>query len=202
MSTAIVHVMTAVFLSSCGFQTERWVSLPGKQWCRDPGLGHSCPVGVWWGQLWGDNRRGQKFHQLPAQQGHQVRLLMWLKDSPESVFTYWSITSSCVLLRRRMSCEEALAHPWMAAFDSEDLAATKCLSKEKMKRFLARQKWKVTHPPTWLLQSWSVGFAVHFWLAQCLSHRKLVRPCLPWRGWLCSPEAIALCLLPALEQVP
>ncbi|XP_056258199.1 myosin light chain kinase, smooth muscle [Seriola aureovittata] len=44
--------------------------------------------------------------------------------------------------RRRMSCEEALAHPWMAAFDSGDLAATKCLSKEKMKRFLARQKWK------------------------------------------------------------
>ncbi|XP_018558000.1 myosin light chain kinase, smooth muscle isoform X1 [Lates calcarifer] len=44
--------------------------------------------------------------------------------------------------RRRMSCEEALAHPWMAAFDSEDLATTKCLSKEKMKRFLARQKWK------------------------------------------------------------
>ncbi|KAG7243548.1 hypothetical protein INR49_011104 [Caranx melampygus] len=44
--------------------------------------------------------------------------------------------------RRRISCEEALAHPWMAAFDSEDLAATKCLSKEKMKRFLARQKWK------------------------------------------------------------
>ncbi|XP_051243409.1 myosin light chain kinase, smooth muscle isoform X2 [Dicentrarchus labrax] len=44
--------------------------------------------------------------------------------------------------RRRMSCEEALAHPWMAAFDSRDLATTKNLSKEKMKRFLARQKWK------------------------------------------------------------
>ncbi|XP_068193291.1 myosin light chain kinase, smooth muscle isoform X2 [Antennarius striatus] len=43
--------------------------------------------------------------------------------------------------RRRMSCEEALAHPWMAAFDSGDLE-TKNLSKEKMKRFLARQKWK------------------------------------------------------------
>lgn len=43
-----------------------------------------------------------------------------------------------------MSCEEALAHPWMAAFDSGDLTATKNLSKEKMKRFLARQKWKVT----------------------------------------------------------
>ncbi|XP_029364062.1 myosin light chain kinase, smooth muscle isoform X2 [Echeneis naucrates] len=44
--------------------------------------------------------------------------------------------------RRRMSCQEALAHPWMAAFDSGDPASTKCLSKEKMKRFLARQKWK------------------------------------------------------------
>ncbi|XP_019949701.2 myosin light chain kinase, smooth muscle isoform X1 [Paralichthys olivaceus] len=44
--------------------------------------------------------------------------------------------------RRRMSCVEALAHPWMAAFDSGDCANTKCLSKEKMKRFLARQKWK------------------------------------------------------------
>ncbi|XP_055366717.1 myosin light chain kinase, smooth muscle isoform X2 [Betta splendens] len=44
--------------------------------------------------------------------------------------------------RQRMSCEKALAHSWMAAFDSKDLAATKCLSKEKMKRFLARQKWK------------------------------------------------------------
>lgn len=44
--------------------------------------------------------------------------------------------------RRRMSCVEALAHPWMAAFDSGDLITTKNLSKDKMKRFLARQKWK------------------------------------------------------------
>lgn len=44
-----------------------------------------------------------------------------------------------------MSCEEALAHPWMAAFDSGDHVTTKSLSKEKMKRFLARQKWKVAH---------------------------------------------------------
>ena len=40
-----------------------------------------------------------------------------------------------------MSCEEALAHSWMAA--SADPSTTKSLSKEKMKRFLARQKWKV-----------------------------------------------------------
>ncbi|XP_062264613.1 myosin light chain kinase, smooth muscle [Platichthys flesus] len=44
--------------------------------------------------------------------------------------------------RRRMSCAEALAHPWMAAFNSGDCANTKSLSKEKMKRYLARQKWK------------------------------------------------------------
>ncbi|XP_056870891.1 myosin light chain kinase, smooth muscle isoform X1 [Takifugu flavidus] len=42
---------------------------------------------------------------------------------------------------RRMTCKQALAHPWMAAFDSGELEA-KNLSKEKMKKFLARQKWK------------------------------------------------------------
>lgn len=49
--------------------------------------------------------------------------------------------------RRRMTCEQALAHPWMAAFDSGELQ-TKNLSKEKMKKFLARQKWKVTPQST------------------------------------------------------
>ncbi|KAM4530121.1 myosin light chain kinase, smooth muscle isoform 3-T3 [Odontesthes bonariensis] len=44
--------------------------------------------------------------------------------------------------RRRMSCQEAFDHPWMAAVDSGDLTCTKSLSKQKMKRFLARQKWK------------------------------------------------------------
>lgn len=51
----------------------------------------------------------------------------------------------CVFPRRRMSCKEALAHPWMRAIDSGDHATTKSLSKEKMKKFLARQKWKVTN---------------------------------------------------------
>ncbi|XP_077475711.1 myosin light chain kinase, smooth muscle isoform X2 [Stigmatopora argus] len=41
--------------------------------------------------------------------------------------------------RRRMSSEDALAHRWMA---SKSPANAKTLSKEKMKRFLARQKWK------------------------------------------------------------
>ncbi|XP_034046286.1 myosin light chain kinase, smooth muscle [Thalassophryne amazonica] len=44
--------------------------------------------------------------------------------------------------RRRMSCRQALAHPWMAAFDSGAHTVTKSLSKEKMKKFLTRQKWK------------------------------------------------------------
>uniref|UniRef100_A0A1A8QKD7 Myosin light chain kinase, smooth muscle-like n=2 Tax=Nothobranchius rachovii TaxID=451742 RepID=A0A1A8QKD7_9TELE len=52
---------------------------------------------------------------------------------------------SCLLNkdpRRRKSCEEALAHSWMVKFDSGDVTSTKTLSKEKMKKFLARQKWK------------------------------------------------------------
>ncbi|KAM3863806.1 myosin light chain kinase, smooth muscle-like [Diretmus argenteus] len=44
--------------------------------------------------------------------------------------------------RQRMTCAQALAHPWMGAFDSEDPSNTKSLSKQKMKRFLAKQKWK------------------------------------------------------------
>ncbi|XP_030649923.1 myosin light chain kinase, smooth muscle [Chanos chanos] len=46
--------------------------------------------------------------------------------------------------RRRLTCEQALAHPWMAAFVSADPSTTKNLSKDKMKKFLARQKWKKT----------------------------------------------------------
>ncbi|KAI5105743.1 myosin light chain kinase, smooth muscle isoform X2 [Silurus meridionalis] len=43
--------------------------------------------------------------------------------------------------RERMSCEQALAHPWMA-FSSGRV--TKTLNKEKMRRFLARQRWQKT----------------------------------------------------------
>uniref|UniRef100_A0A673WA74 Myosin, light chain kinase 5 n=1 Tax=Salmo trutta TaxID=8032 RepID=A0A673WA74_SALTR len=46
--------------------------------------------------------------------------------------------------RRRISCEEALVHSWIAEPISADPSTTKCLSKEKMKRYLARQKWKKT----------------------------------------------------------
>ncbi|XP_060758076.1 myosin light chain kinase, smooth muscle [Neoarius graeffei] len=47
-------------------------------------------------------------------------------------------------MRNRMSCEEALSHSWMATLESVDPGATKNLSKDKMKKFLARQKWKKT----------------------------------------------------------
>ncbi|KAF7204301.1 myosin light chain kinase, smooth muscle isoform X2 [Nothobranchius furzeri] len=44
--------------------------------------------------------------------------------------------------RGRMSCTEALAHSWMASFTPLTRRPTKSLNKEKMKRFLARRKWK------------------------------------------------------------
>ncbi|XP_076154283.1 myosin light chain kinase, smooth muscle-like [Alosa pseudoharengus] len=44
--------------------------------------------------------------------------------------------------RERISCEEALAHPWMASFSTPEPRETKSLNKGKMRRFLAKQKWK------------------------------------------------------------
>ncbi|TSL82563.1 Myosin light chain kinase, smooth muscle [Bagarius yarrelli] len=43
--------------------------------------------------------------------------------------------------RNRMSCEQALAHPWMASSSGR---VTKTLNKDKMRRFLARQRWQKT----------------------------------------------------------
>ncbi|KAB5553679.1 hypothetical protein PHYPO_G00041380 [Pangasianodon hypophthalmus] len=47
-------------------------------------------------------------------------------------------------VRQRMSSEEALSHSWMMTSESADPGAAKNLSKDKMKKFLARQKWKKT----------------------------------------------------------
>uniref|UniRef100_A0A672TED5 Myosin light chain kinase, smooth muscle-like n=1 Tax=Sinocyclocheilus grahami TaxID=75366 RepID=A0A672TED5_SINGR len=49
-------------------------------------------------------------------------------------------------VRRRMSCEEAMAHSWLVytCVDNSSSSSTKTLSKDKMKRFLTRQKWKKT----------------------------------------------------------
>ncbi|KAK2870357.1 hypothetical protein Q8A67_024749 [Cirrhinus molitorella] len=46
--------------------------------------------------------------------------------------------------RTRLSCKKALAHPWIALFDDSNSKSTKSLNKDKMRRFLARQKWKKT----------------------------------------------------------
>lgn len=43
-----------------------------------------------------------------------------------------------------MSCTDALAHPWMVSFTPLNRRPTKSLNKGKMKRFLAKRKWKVT----------------------------------------------------------
>uniref|UniRef100_A0AAY4B0C9 Myosin light chain kinase n=1 Tax=Denticeps clupeoides TaxID=299321 RepID=A0AAY4B0C9_9TELE len=43
--------------------------------------------------------------------------------------------------RARLTCERALAHPWMVSFASVDPRTTKSLNKEKMRRFLAKRKW-------------------------------------------------------------
>ncbi|KAL2078473.1 hypothetical protein ACEWY4_026158 [Coilia grayii] len=44
--------------------------------------------------------------------------------------------------RARMSCEEALAHPWIKFFSTPKLRSTKSLNKGRMRRFLAKQRWK------------------------------------------------------------
>ncbi|XP_037611310.1 myosin light chain kinase, smooth muscle-like isoform X1 [Sebastes umbrosus] len=44
--------------------------------------------------------------------------------------------------RCRLSCTEALAHPWMASFTVLSRRPTKTLNKGKIKRFLAKRKWK------------------------------------------------------------
>ncbi|XP_077101423.1 myosin light chain kinase, smooth muscle-like isoform X1 [Siphateles boraxobius] len=46
--------------------------------------------------------------------------------------------------RTRLSCEKALAHPWIALFDDSNSRSTKTLNKDKMRRFLVQQKWKKT----------------------------------------------------------
>lgn len=46
--------------------------------------------------------------------------------------------------RGRLSCTEALAHCWMASFTPLNRRPTKSLNKEKMRRFLAKRKWKKT----------------------------------------------------------
>ncbi|TRY91385.1 hypothetical protein DNTS_013516 [Danionella cerebrum] len=46
--------------------------------------------------------------------------------------------------RKRLSCDKALAHPWIVSFDDANSRAIKSLNKDKIRRFLAKQKWKKT----------------------------------------------------------
>ncbi|XP_061611605.1 myosin light chain kinase, smooth muscle-like isoform X1 [Phyllopteryx taeniolatus] len=57
--------------------------------------------------------------------------------------------------RSRLSCIEALVHPWMASFTSLNRRPTKSLRKEKMRRFLAKCKWKKTGKAVLALQRMS-----------------------------------------------
>ncbi|XP_040923138.1 myosin light chain kinase, smooth muscle-like isoform X2 [Toxotes jaculatrix] len=54
----------------------------------------------------------------------------------------------CSMLKKdrrcRLSCTEALAHPWMASFTPLTRRPTKSLKKDKMRHFLAKRKWKKT----------------------------------------------------------
>lgn len=54
--------------------------------------------------------------------------------------------------RCRLSCTEALAHPWMVSFTPLTRRPTKSLNKGKMKRFLAKRKWKKTGKAVLALQ--------------------------------------------------
>nr|XP_020510609.1 myosin light chain kinase, smooth muscle-like [Labrus bergylta]XP_020510610.1 myosin light chain kinase, smooth muscle-like [Labrus bergylta] len=54
--------------------------------------------------------------------------------------------------RCRLSSTEALAHPWMVSFTPLTRTPTKSLKKGKMKRFLARRKWKKTGKAVLALQ--------------------------------------------------
>lgn len=54
--------------------------------------------------------------------------------------------------RCRLSCTEALAHPWMVSFTPLNRRPTKSLNKGKMRRFLAKRKWKKTGKAVLALQ--------------------------------------------------
>ncbi|XP_035522793.1 myosin light chain kinase, smooth muscle-like [Morone saxatilis] len=54
--------------------------------------------------------------------------------------------------RCRLSCAGALAHPWMVSFTPMTRRPTKSLNKGKMKRFLAKRKWKKTGKAVLALQ--------------------------------------------------
>ncbi|CDQ63619.1 unnamed protein product [Oncorhynchus mykiss] len=54
--------------------------------------------------------------------------------------------------RCRLLCDEALAHPWMASFTLLVRRPTKSLKKDKIRRFLAKRRWKKTGKAVLALQ--------------------------------------------------
>lgn len=54
--------------------------------------------------------------------------------------------------RCRLSCADALVHPWMISFTPLNRRPTKSLNKGKMRRFLAKRKWKKTGKAVLALQ--------------------------------------------------
>lgn len=62
-----------------------------------------------------------------------------------------SSSLSSWLSRCRLSCAEALLHPWMISFTPLTRKSTKSLNKDKMRRFLAKRKWKVKHGPRYFI---------------------------------------------------
>uniref|UniRef100_A0A674AS97 Myosin light chain kinase, smooth muscle-like n=1 Tax=Salmo trutta TaxID=8032 RepID=A0A674AS97_SALTR len=54
--------------------------------------------------------------------------------------------------RCRLLCDEALAHPWMASFTLLVRRPTKSLKKDKIRRFLAKRRWKTTGKAVLALQ--------------------------------------------------
>ncbi|KAI4875030.1 hypothetical protein NFI96_012995 [Prochilodus magdalenae] len=76
-----------------------------------------------------------------------VTAASWEFDPEFDDITHEAKDFICKLLKKekraRMSCEQALAHPWMASSSSSH-RATKTLNKDKMRRFLARQRWQRT----------------------------------------------------------
>ncbi|KAM9817011.1 myosin light chain kinase, smooth muscle-like [Neosynchiropus ocellatus] len=57
--------------------------------------------------------------------------------------------------RCRLSCTEALLHPWIVSFTPLCRRQTKSLNKQKMRRFLAKRKWKKTGKAVLALQRMS-----------------------------------------------
>lgn len=113
-----------------------------------------------------------------------------------------------MLSRCRLSCPEALAHPWMISFTPLNHRPSKSLNKLKMRRFLAKRKWKVTQLKSdmkmyssliaaslwWPFNPFHRPYVCHpvLFVLFFLTSRKLARLFWPYSGWLTSPAGQTL----------